>query len=109
MPLTNETCIPCETATGKLSPEAVAELLPSVPDWAIIDTGSAIERAWKFKNYVLAQAFVLRVGAVAEAENHHPDIAFGWGYARVKIQTHSVGGLTRNDFVLAAKIDAMPA
>ena len=64
-----------------------------------------IEKNFKFKNYLESEKFVMRVGKIAEAEAHHPDIAFGWGYAKIKISTHAIKGLAESDFVLAAKID----
>jgi 4a-hydroxytetrahydrobiopterin dehydratase len=67
--------------------------------------GHHLRKSYKFKNFQDALAFVNRVGAVAEAEGHHPDISFTWGRARIEIWTHSVDGLSESDFVLAAKVD----
>ena len=64
-----------------------------------------IEKNFKFKNYIESEQFVCEVGKVAEVEGHHPDISFGWGYARIKISTHAINGLAESDFILAAKID----
>ncbi len=61
----------------------------------------------KFKNFIESQNFVNRVGKIAEEENHHPDISFGWGYCRLKIFTHAIKGLAESDFILAAKIDKL--
>ena len=58
-----------------------------------------------FKNFIESQSFVNKVGDIAEKENHHPDISFGWGYCKVKIFTHAIKGLAESDFILAAKID----
>ena len=60
---------------------------------------------FKFENFLESQSFINKVGAIAEQEGHHPDIWFGWGYAKIKIQTHAISGLHESDFVLAAKID----
>ena len=60
---------------------------------------------FKFSNYIESEKFVISVGKIAETENHHPDISFGWGYAKIKISTHAIKGLAESDFVLAAKID----
>ena len=68
-----------------------------------------IEKEFKFKNYVLSEKFILEVGKIAELEGHHPDIWFGWGYAKVKIFTHAIKGLAESDFILAAKIDKIPS
>ena len=68
-----------------------------------------IERVFKFPNFATALAFVNRVGAIAEAEGHHPDIELGWGRVAIKVYTHKIDGLTESDFILAAKIDALPS
>ena len=64
-----------------------------------------LEKEFKFKNFVQSQNFINQVGTVSETEGHHPDILFGWGYAKIKITTHAIKGLSENDFILAAKID----
>ena len=64
-----------------------------------------IEKNFKFKNFIESQNFVIAVGKIAEDEGHHPDINFGWGYAKISITTHAIEGLSENDFILAAKID----
>ena len=64
-----------------------------------------LEKDFKFKNFVESQNFVNDVGKISEEEGHHPDIIFGWGYAKIKITTHAIKGLSENDFILAAKID----
>ena len=62
-------------------------------------------KEFKFKNFVESQNFINKVGEIAESEGHHPDIWFGWGYAKIKIYTHAIKGLAESDFILAAKID----
>ena len=62
-------------------------------------------KEFKFENFLNAQDFINKVGAIAETEGHHPDIWFGWGYAKIKIFTHAINGLAESDFILAAKID----
>ena len=64
-----------------------------------------LEKNFKLKNFLYSQKFVNLVGDIAEKEGHHPDINFGWGYAKIKIYTHAINGLAENDFILAAKID----
>ena len=73
------------------------------PSW-IIDN-KTIKKEFKFENFIDSQNFVNKVGNLAEEEAHHPDIWFGWGYAKIKIFTHAISGLHESDFVLAAKID----
>ena len=64
-----------------------------------------LSKKFEFKNFLKSQDFVNEVGKISEAEGHHPDISFGWGYAVIKVTTHAIKGLSENDFILAAKID----
>ena len=66
-----------------------------------------LEKEFKFKNFVQSQNFINQVGTVSETEGHHPDILFGWGYAKIQITTHAIQGLSENDFILASKIDKL--
>jgi 4a-hydroxytetrahydrobiopterin dehydratase len=84
----------------------VERLLPAVPGWSVAG-GQRIGREFRFKDFRSALAFADRVGAVADAEDHHPDLHVSWGRTGVVLWTHVAGGLTENDFVLAAKIDAL--
>ncbi len=107
MNLTNKKCVPCE---GGVSPILAAELdkyLANASGWTLINNNKEIEKSFKFKNFAKALGFVNEVGKIAEAENHHPDIEFGWGYCRIRLSTHSIGGLHENDFIVAAKIDGI--
>lgn len=92
-----------------LSREAAGGLLAQLRGWAMDADAVRIEKDFAFKDFASALAFVDRVGAIAEEEDHHPDIEFGWGKARIRLSTHSIGGLSENDFILAAKIDALGA
>ncbi len=64
-----------------------------------------LEKNFKFKNFLESQSFINKVSEISEKENHHPDISFGWGYAKIVVTTHAIEGLSENDFILAAKID----
>ena len=64
-----------------------------------------LEKKFTFKNFINSLDFINNVGKISEAEDHHPDISFGWGYAKIIITTHAINGLSENDFILAAKID----
>ena len=66
-----------------------------------------LNKKFKFKDFIISQKFINRVGEISESEGHHPDILFGWGYAEIKITTHAIEGLSENDFILAAKIDQL--
>jgi 4a-hydroxytetrahydrobiopterin dehydratase len=100
-------CTPCQGGVPPLDPDQAAEYLAEVPGWTLLDEGRAIERTYRFGNFGEALAFVDRVGALAESEGHHPDICFGWGYAKVSLQTKKIKGLHENDFIIAAKIDRL--
>ena len=89
-----------------LDAAAVARLAPTVPAWTVVG-GSRIERRWKFPDFRSALAFAVRVGEIADREDHHPDITLGWGFATVTFTTHSAKGLTENDFAMAAAIDRL--
>ena len=107
--LAKKKCTPCEGGVPKLSPEKVRELLPQLPGWELAADGSRITRMWRVKDFAEALDFFNRVGKVAEAEDHHPDLHLtGYRQVAVEVSTHAVGGLTENDFILAAKIDQLP-
>ena len=103
--LANKHCVPCHGGVPRLTAAEIAPLLAQLEGWQMFDA-HYLAKEYKFKNFVDALAFVNRVGEVAEAEGHHPDIEFGWGYARIKIYTHAIDGLSESDFILAAHIDA---
>ena len=104
MTLAQQTCKPCETGEGKLSPQQALLLMGELDDWTFYP--DRIEKRWNFKNFKQALTFVNEAGRIAEAAGHHPDIHFGWGYVEIVLTTHSAGGLTLNDFIVAARIDA---
>ncbi len=107
--LVEKTCTPCRGGIPSLTAEEVSVLHKQVPEWAIHDDAHRIERTYRFKNFAQAFAFVHKVAELAEAEGHHPDISFGWGYAMVSLQTKKIKGLHENDFIMAAKIDRIAA
>lgn len=104
--LAAQSCSVCVGATEAMGSEQQQEYLARLSGWEIIE-GHHLERNYKFKNFKLALSFVNKVGEVAEAEKHHPDIYFTWGKVKINIMTHSVDGLTEADFVLAAKINQL--
>lgn len=83
------------------------ELAKLHSDWSLSSDSKMISREFKFKNFVEALSFVNQVGEIAEAVNHHPDITLKWGYAKVDLWTHSIGGLSESDFIVAGKIDSL--
>jgi 4a-hydroxytetrahydrobiopterin dehydratase len=105
--LTEKTCVPCRGGVPPLAGDEARHFLAQTPGWELRE-GKRIERTFKFKNFRDALAFVARVGGLAEEEGHHPDITFGWGYATISLHTHKIKGLHENDFIMAAKINALP-
>jgi 4a-hydroxytetrahydrobiopterin dehydratase len=99
-------CEACEPGTAPLPEHEAAELSTQVPAWAR-EGNTALHREFSFPNFRDAFGFTARVALIAEAEGHHPDIELGWGRAAFELTTHAASGLTRNDFVLAAKIDQL--
>jgi 4a-hydroxytetrahydrobiopterin dehydratase len=105
--LTQKNCVPCEGGLAPLAAEQAQTMLKEVPGWELANDGKAIKRRFKFKNFKTALELVNKAGAIAEAEGHHPDITFGWGYAEFLLWTHSIGGLHENDFIMASKINEL--
>jgi 4a-hydroxytetrahydrobiopterin dehydratase len=99
-------CVPCRAGTAPLQGAELDRLAAQLPDWHVIQAHH-LEKAFAFPNFVTALAFVNRIGAVAEEEGHHPDLALSWGRVRVTTYTHSIKGLSESDFILAAKIDKL--
>ena len=104
--LAGKSCVPCEGGVPPLSSEEISLLLPQVNGWTVHD-GKKLTRTYTFPDFAQALAFVNRAGAVAEAEAHHPDLFLTWGKVGVEVWTHAIGGLSENDFILAAKLDAV--
>ena len=106
--LSEKKCIPCEGGIPGFEITEVHKYLKMVDGWQVKADDSEIYyliKEFKFKNFLESQNFVNKVSNIAETEKHHPDIWFGWGYAKIKIFTHAISGLHESDFVLAAKID----
>lgn len=101
-------CVPCEGGVPPLSPTQAEMFLQRVPGWTLQDSGKQISRTWACKNFQDALAFVNTVADLAEREGHHPDIQlFSYRRVRCDLSTHAIGGLSDNDFILAAKINAL--
>ena len=105
--LAEKTCTPCRGGVPPLSPEEAEGYRAQAPDWGLLDDATRIERRFRFKDFRAAFAFVARAAELAEAEGHHPDIGFGWGYAAVSLRTKKIKGLHENDFIMAAKLDRL--
>jgi 4a-hydroxytetrahydrobiopterin dehydratase len=101
-------CRACEGGVPAMNAEEVRKHLQALPQWRLGD-GRSICRDWRVKDFATALDFFARVGQVAEAEDHHPDLHLtGYRNVSIELSTHAVGGLTENDFILAAKIDRLP-
>lgn len=105
MDLSNKKCVPCEGGVRKIPAEDLQKYLNMVNGWSLVEDGLKIEKEFKFKNFAKSLEFVNKIGEIAEQEGHHPDIAFGWGYCKVRLSTHAISGLHENDFIMARKID----
>ena len=106
--LIEKKCVPCEGGMSTLDLSEIHKYQKKVDGWEVKSNEKKIyflEKEFKFKNFLGSQKFVNEVGKISENEGHHPDIWFGWGYAKIKIFTHAIKGLHESDFVLAAKID----
>jgi 4a-hydroxytetrahydrobiopterin dehydratase len=104
--LAERECVPCRGGVPPLKGTEINELLSQLEAWQVISEHH-LQKHYAFKNFRETLDFVNRVGELAEAQGHHPDICFGWGKADVTIWTHKIDGLTESDFVLAAKIDKL--
>ena len=107
--LTQIKCVACQVGEPTVTEAEIAEFVPQVPEWQIVEREGIkrLERAFKFKNFAQALAFTNRVGGLAEEEGHHPALLTEWGQVTVTWWTHKVRGLHRNDFVMAAKTGAL--
>ncbi|MSQ28444.1 MAG: 4a-hydroxytetrahydrobiopterin dehydratase [Dehalococcoidia bacterium] len=99
-------CVPCRGDTPPLTEDEIGALLPQVPGWTV-EAGQRLHRTYRFRDFAAGLALVNRIGAVAEEEDHHPDLVLAWGRVEVTLWTHIIDGLTENDFVVAAKTERL--
>ncbi len=107
MSLADQTCKPPKAGDAPFSPAHAEQMRRETPDWSL--EGAAIQREFQFKDFLEAMAFVNQVAEVAEAQGHHPDIFISYRNVRLTLTTHKIGGLSQNDFIMAARIDQLPA
>ena len=108
MKLNQKKCLPCRGDVPPFSRDQIDEYLKYLTDWKVLineKKGFYLSRVYNFSNFEQSLSFINKVSNIAEEENHHPDLKFGWGYAEVNIFTHKINGLTLSDFILASKID----
>ncbi len=103
--LARKKCLPCEGGVAPLTDAQVGPLLKGLSGWS--REGKAIAKTYKFSNYHETMAFVNATAWISQREDHHPDLAVGWGQCKVSYWTHAIDGLSENDFICAAKIDAL--
>jgi 4a-hydroxytetrahydrobiopterin dehydratase len=104
--LAERQCVPCRGGVPPLAGEEIEKLLAQLEAWQVTNEHHLL-KTYRFKDFRESLQFVNRIGELAEAQGHHPDICFGWGKAEIAIWTHKIDGLTESDFVLAAKIDKL--
>lgn len=107
MELAEKTCVSCRGGMPPLAEDEAKGYLAKTPGWTLIGGAARIERKFGFKDFASAMEFARKVGLLAEQEGHHPDISFGWGYCAVSFHTHKIHGLHENDFIMAAKVNAL--
>ena len=106
--LTKKKCIPCEGGVISFDISEIHKYQKKIDGWDVLKNEKNtffLHKKFNFKNFLDSQDFINKVGRISEDEGHHPDISFGWGYTEIKISTHAIEGLSKNDFILAAKID----
>lgn len=101
----SKTCTPCRGGAPPMTEAEATAFAKDIPGWELLDGATKIRRRYSFKDFAEAFAFVGKVAALSEAEGHHPDITFGWGYVEILLFTHKIKGLHENDFIMAAKYD----
>lgn len=105
--LVRKSCKPCAPGTSPLSRDQAGALLAQIPGWLLNDATTELSRSFKFKNYYETMAFVNALAWIAHREDHHPDIEVGYNRCHVRFSTHSIKGLSENDFIGAAKLNAL--
>ena len=105
MELKNQKCQACSGNTPKFDEKQISDNLSKLNSWSVNDEQKMIYKKFNFKTFKQALNFTNKVGEIADLEGHHPDISLGWGYSLVMLHTHSIQGLSINDFIIAAKID----
>lgn len=105
--LREKRCLACESGIPPLSNQIIKKFLTQLPNWTLSADEQQISRRFEFKNFYKTMAFVNAVAWIANQENHHPDFEAGYNYCLIKYTTHAIGGLSENDFICAAKVDAL--
>ncbi|MCF3973787.1 4a-hydroxytetrahydrobiopterin dehydratase [Paracoccus salsus] len=107
--LADKTCEPCQGNVAPYGPDETAAMMSRLEGWVLSEDGTTISRRFAFKGFLKAVEMANLAAWLGNKQGHHPDITFGWGYCEVKFTTHEAGGLTENDFICAARLDALVA
>ena len=105
--LTEKHCVPCEGGVPKMTREEAEKMLAETPGWELADDALSITRRFEFKGFYKCMAFINAMAWVANSEDHHPDFCAGYNYCEVTFTTHAIDGLSENDFICAAKLNAL--
>jgi 4a-hydroxytetrahydrobiopterin dehydratase len=106
MKLTEKRCVPCEGGTPPMQKDEIEKYVKQIPKgWKVLE-GKRIRKEFKFKTYPEVMAFANKIALIAQDEGHHPDMEIHYGWIGVEFWTHAIGGLSENDFIMAAKIEA---
>jgi 4a-hydroxytetrahydrobiopterin dehydratase len=105
--LARKTCVACEGGVAPLSRAEAEVLRQQLEHWELSADAKSLSKTYAFKDFADALSFTNSVGRIAESEGHHPDVELGWGRVRIALTTHAIGGLSENDFIVAAKIDKL--
>ena len=103
--LTQKKCVPCESGMPPLARQEAQALMGQLTGWTLSGDARWLSKEFKCKDFAEAMAFANKIAALAEEEGHHPDLCVAWGRVTVELSTHAIGGLSENDFILAAKIN----
>ena len=105
--LTRKHCLPCEGGVAAIGREEAENMLAEVPGWQLSDDGKMISRRFEFKGFLSTMSFINAMAFMVNKENHHPDFSAGYNYCDVGFTTHAIDGLSENDFICAAKVNAL--
>ncbi|MFV0301754.1 MAG: 4a-hydroxytetrahydrobiopterin dehydratase [Paracoccus sp. (in: a-proteobacteria)] len=107
--LSRKTCVPCKGGVAAYSGDEARRMMDQLDGWLLSGDATGISRRFEFKGFAKAVEMANLAAWLGNKQGHHPDIAFGWGYCEVRFTTHEAGGLTENDFICAARLDALLA
>lgn len=102
-------CVGCEGGIPAMTADEIKSLVPQIENWTVSDDNKMLSKRYTFKGFYKTMSFVNAIAWIANQENHHPDLEVGYNYCLVKYTTHAVNGLTKNDFICAAKVDRLDA